>query len=432
MTRDRRPLRGGPAPRTPAPPATTGTPPSRPPRGSRDPYGLLPTGAPIAPIASIVGLLIVAFVTVSIFDGRLPWQVTSSGGGNGGGGVTRTPAPSNVVIVPTLPPQVVIPGSFVYAKQGAIWLQKDGAATQLTHPDPNIGYDSMPSFSPDGQWIYFIRTKNERGRWPFANTGDRPYDLTTPSLERIKVAGGNAELLLNGTVNPPGNLKWFFWIREPVLGPDGRTVALLSDGPDPTASDVVVQFFDLKTKALSKPRLTEMSPLGHQDPAWRPDGKVLLFVRNSRDGSRGTPEIWSYSTTQRTARKLTNPGYLHPSYSRDQRWIAATKTTAFGTDIVILSAGTGAEVFRVTNDGRAWAPVFSPKGDAVAFLHSDGQIVDLETVQLGGAAPNWTASQPIALTELSGLDSGSRPDWFIPPDRLPAPSAPAASSSPSG
>jgi Tol biopolymer transport system component len=184
---------------------------------------------------------------------------------------------------------------------------------------------------------------------------------------------------------------------------------------------------------MTVPRISEQPPLGHQDPAWRPDGKVLLFVRNGRDGIRGTPEIWSYSMTQNTARRFTNAGYLHPSYSRDQKWVAATKTTAFGTDVVILSAQTGAEVFRVTDDGRSWAPVFSPNGDAVAFLHSQGQIVDLSAVTLKGSGPSWTASDPIALTELSGLDSGSRPDWFIPASDLAPPSAsPSASASSSG
>ena len=253
-------------------------------------------------------------------------------------------------------------------------------------------------------------------------------------------ADGSAQptRLLTGNMSRPNDQQWFYWIREPVLGPDGRTVAVVSDGPDATKSDVVLQFFDLKTQNMTKAKMSEVAPLGHQDPAWRPDGNVVAIVRNDRDASNGAPEIWAYSLTKDSGKRLTGPGYLQPSYSGNGRWLAATKTTAFGTDVVILDASTGAEVFQVTNDGRSWAPTFSPAGDAVAFLHSEGQNVDLHLVQLSGTGPSWTAADPIALTALSGLDTGSRPDWFIPADQLPAasptaaPTDASASASPSG
>ena len=47
--------------------------------------------------------------------------------------------------------------------------------------------------------------------------------------------------------------------------------------------------------------------------------------------------------------------------------------------------------------------------------------------RLDGAAPNWTVKDITPLTEVSGLDGESRPDWFVPADQLPAPSpAPTA------
>ncbi len=445
MTRDRRPIRGGGSPRTtpggasPAKPVPRGTPAAdgggRPPRGRLDPHGLLPPGTPIAPLVSVVGLLLVAVLTVGIINGRLPFVLgasTQANGGGGGGDVLRSVAPSNEVIVPTLPPEVVIPGQFVYAKAGNVWIQEGSYARQLT----NSGRDSMPSFSPDGQFVYFIRTKDDAGRWRAEGGGTiRGYYLTIPSLMRVRTDGqGDPTRLLTGNVSRSGGQTWFYWIREPVLSPDGHTVAMVSDGPDPTQSDVVLQFWDTGTKTLTRANLSEVAPLGHQNPAWRPDGKALLVVRNNKDGTNGAPEIWRYSVAQRTAKRLTGPGYLHPSWSRDQKWIAATKTTAFGTDVVILDAATGAEVLRVTNDGRSWAPVFSPAGDGIAFLHSDGQIVDLELAPLSGTGPGWTVGETIALTELSGLDTFSRPGWFIPADKLPAlptPTPQPASASPS-
>ena len=45
------------------------------------------------------------------------------------------------------------------------------------------------------------------------------------------------------------------------------------------------------------PGLDQVAPLGHQDPAWRPDGTdQLAYVRSDRDGAKGTPRIYLYDT----------------------------------------------------------------------------------------------------------------------------------------
>jgi hypothetical protein len=46
--------------------------------------------------------------------------------------------------------------------------------------------------------------------------------------------------------------------------------------------------------------------------------------------------------------------------------------------------------------------------------------VDLRVIPLEGTAPNWTLGETLDLTEVSGLDGASGPDWFIPADQLPA------------
>jgi hypothetical protein len=105
-----------------------------------------------------------------------------------------------------------------------------------------------------------------------------------------------------------------------------------------------------------------------------------------------------------------------------------------GTDVVILDARNGRQLLRLTDDGASFAPSWSPAGDGIAFLHIVGQTVDLRLAPLEGTAPAWTVKETVNLTEVSGLDAASRPDWFIPPELLPqtpAPSvAPSASATP--
>jgi Tol biopolymer transport system component len=389
-----------------------------------DPYGLLPDRSLLAPGLSVAGLALVGLLTLNLMSGSIPF-IGGSGGGNGGGGPNRTPAPSNVVVVP----QVTFPGSIVYAKAGNIWVQHGQDVRQLT----SGGRDSMPSWSPDGTAVYFIRTTDAQGLWP-AQGVDRHYQETVPAIMRVAAKGaGQPETVMTGTIQT-GTRSWFSWIRQPVLSPDGSTIAMVSDGPDPTRSDVVLQFYDVATKKRTVPAAPESAPLGHQDPVWRADGRFLLFVRNGREGARGAPEIFRWDVANKKASQLTGPGYLEPSYSPDGVYVAATRTTSFGNDIVILDAAHGRELLRVTTDGAAWAPVWSPAGDAIAFLHLDGQIVDLQLARLTGSGPAWAVSEIVDLTQVSGLDGGSRPGWYIPPDELPATPEPTLppSASPSG
>jgi Tol biopolymer transport system component len=388
-------------------------------RRTRDPYGLLPSGTPIAAALAMIGLLAIAFGTLAVSNGDLPF--TGGGGGpngSGGGGVTRTPTPSNLVVVPD-DPLADVPGSIVYVKDGNVWVQSGRTTRQLT----TGGMDSMASFSADGASVYFVRTRDQMGRWPMLGKVTR-YQLSIPSLMQVPASGGDATTIMDGAVKPSSKYLWMGWIREPVVSPDGKTIAMVTDLPDPTKSDVTLKLLTLASGKLTDLNLSEVPALGHQDPAWRPDGARLLYVRNDRNGAQGTPQIYSYNPKTKTTSAVTRPGYLQPSWSPDGRYIVATKTSAFGTDIVILDATNGSELIRLTNDGNSWAPTWSPMGDEIAFLHVTGQVVDLRMVQLGGAGPTWTVKGSLDLTSSAGLDSLSRPDWYVPASLLPATPAP--------
>jgi Tol biopolymer transport system component len=395
--------------------------------GPRDPKAAAGRGVPLAAILSIVGLLVVALGTLSLSSGNLPLPVSGGQGPDSSGNpgvATKTATPPNVVVVPTEAPGIDVPGMLLYAKDGNVWVQANGAATQVT----SGGRDSMASFAPDGSTIYFVRTRPVNGRWKMGGV-TRDYLMDVPSLMAVPITGGDATLVLDGLVDPAGSLKWMGFIQDPVLSPNGRTIAMASDLANPNTSDVVIKTYDLRTKKITDPHLSEVAPLGHQDPAWRPDGLRLAYVRNDRDGAKGIPRIYLYNPATKKASPITGPGYLHPSWSPDGRYLAVTRTNAFGTDVAILDAGTGAELVRLTDDGDSWAPVWSPRGDQIAFLHVADQVVDLRMVQLDGAGPTWTVKDTIDLTSAAGLDGVSRPGWFVPADQLPTPApttAPAA------
>lgn len=367
----------------------------------------------LTPALSAVGLVLVGVLSLGLLTGRLPFVDGPGGGPDNGGGPIRTPTPSNVVIVD---PRANVPGTLLYAKAGNIWVQRGARASQLT----NGGRDAMPAFSPDGTWVYFIRTAPEAGTWRI-NGENREYKLSVPSLMRVRADGtADAEALLAGRITA-GSRTWSYFLRQPAISPDGTRAALITDGPDPTKKDVVLQLLDLQTLQLTDLGAPETAPLGHQDPAWSPDGTALLYVRNDRDGTRGAPVIERYDTATGKSTAITGPGYTTPAWSPDGRFIAVTRTTAFGTDVVILDARDGAELLRLTNDQRSFTPVWSPIGDAIAFFAIDDGVTDL------WLAPVDTTGRPVSngdrlrLTIAAGLAAGSRPGWWIAPELIPTP-----------
>jgi Tol biopolymer transport system component len=380
---------------------------------------------PLAQAGAVVVLLVTVVLTMSLFGGQLP-SVGPGQAANGappGADPGRTPTPSNVVVVAA---SAGVPGEIVFVKGGNVWLEANGAARQVTAG----GDASMPAWSADGRWIYYVQSVRARGWFP--NIGASPvfYRMSVPVLWRVHPDGSGAQRLADGVYHtgPRGSWTWFYWLRQPTPSPDGRTVALVSDAPDPTRSDVVLQLLDLRTHRLTKPPLAEDPPLGHQDPAWRPDGKQLAYVVDGRNLTRGAPAIAILDVASGRSRLLTGPGYLSPSFSPDGRYLAATRTSALGTDVVVLDARTGSELLSVTDDGASWSPDWSPNGDAIAFLHLSYQTVDLRVATLGGTAGRWQVTGSTDVTEYSGLDGSSRPSWFIPPTSAGQPGAsPAAS-----
>jgi len=400
---------------------------TRPVRGSgRDPYGVGRVAPFLPPLLSTAGLLAVAVVTVFALTGRVPFlgsPTANGGGGNAAPG--RTPSPS---APPDVNPGIQIPGSLVYVKAGNLWIQSGNAARQLT----TTGRDSQPTWSPDGSWVYFVETRETIGRFPAEGSLKR-YDLKYPILTRIHPDGTGREAILSGLykTGPGGAYTWFWFILDPAVSPDGTRLAVVSDGPDPTRSDVVLQFIDLRTKHLANAGLPENPPLGQQDPAWRPDGSSILYVVNARNGNAGAPAIWRYVFATKTNTPFTLAGYTSPAWSPDGRYVAAVRTTSLGTDVVILDAK-GAELARVTTDGRSSSPTWSPDGQQLAFLRLSGLTVDLQLATLQRETNGGMSVIKIdPLTTFSGLDGNSRPAWWgVPPTPAASPS-PALTATPS-
>jgi len=176
----------------------------------------------------------------------------------------------------------------------------DGGHLRRLTAEPSL--DGMPSWSRDGQWIYFASTRAG----------------ATPDIWRVSPDGGQpVRLTLNGGIEP----------RE---SPDGRFLFYLDRFPLPVG----------RTARLMRAALAggqEELVLGRVRPfLWSVTDTGIVFI--TREPDFDAIDVYRFSDRQvarvgRLAFRI--PGvYPHMTVSRDGRWALATKMVRFDSDLM--------------------------------------------------------------------------------------------------
>ena len=334
-----------------------------------------------------------------------------------------TPAASdNPNSGPEVTEGITVDGTIAFGRGGSIWSVSGAALRQLT----TATTDSDLAWSTDGVWLYAIRHRTETGGRFLGNGSVQKYELNVPTLLRLSAYGGSEEVIFDGLIlgSRPA-LNWAGFMYGPTLASDGR-IAVATDyrGRD-IGSDVVVRILSNDGLPISTPSLPHIAPFGHQDPVWSPDGTALYYVQNGLSEGSSSSRIVRYNIAKKSTTRVGEKGLVQPAISPDGRWIAATRISARGTDVVILNAATSEVVLEITRTGKSWAPAWSPNGSQLAYLSANGSKASLNLASFS-VAPSGIPNPPVILSPLRDpVDPNVRPAWGIlnttPATESPAP-----------
>ena len=285
--------------------------PEPPRRPARDPYGLLPTGMPIAAAGLDRGPARHRHRHAQP-DQRQPavhagrrWQ-RAAGKRRG---PARTPTPSNVVIVPSME----VPASRsrdAGLREGRQHLDPDRRPGDAADA-PKGATTRCRRSRPDGKFVYFVRTRQADGKWSIDGVV-KDYPLNVPTLMRVTSPTARRTACSTASSTRPAASSGTGSSASRSSRPTAATSRWRPTCPTRPRATSRSSCSTPRHDKIGDLKLNQVAPLGHQDPAWKPDGSKLLYVRNDRDGAKGTPRIYAWYPDTGKTRPSPGPGTCSP------------------------------------------------------------------------------------------------------------------------
>ncbi len=262
----------------------------------------------------------------------------------------------------------------------SLWVSQVSTAGSVRVVPPHEGVLSGPTFSPDGNLIYYLSASRE--------------SIFAEALYSVPLLGGTPRKVLDGVSS------------EISFSPDGKQFAFVRIQPQPRESSLMVANVDGGEVRFLAKRIPPDDYVS--GPAWSPDGRVIAISADT------------YPAFHLAATAVEVPaggGAERPITPRRWRWIGEVKWLPDGSGLILAAAERtgksqlwkvsypGGQVQRITNDLNSYWEV-SLTGDGESLVTT---IVEpnynLWVTPLGTGAPSER------LTSGSKRDDGRGISW---------------------
>ncbi|WP_445475268.1 TolB family protein [Methanococcoides methylutens] len=233
-----------------------------------------------------------------------------------------------------------------YSSEQAIWVMNSDGSGQTRSYD-TIAWEGEPSFSSDGDFIYF------------ATEHVQPFSSKFISIRKVELADKSNSLQITQNADK----------RAPFISPDGTKLAYLSKVSG--NYDIWVMNPD-----GSESRQITDSASDEGAPSWSPEGDMLVY---SLEG-----KICTVNISNRVPVILRNDTFVntHPVFNPEGTKIAFVSDRSGNSDIWVMNSdGVGIEQLTFENSTQTY-PAWSPEGDKLAFSSNEGGDYNIWTLTL--------------------------------------------------
>jgi Tol biopolymer transport system component/DNA-binding winged helix-turn-helix (wHTH) protein len=229
-------------------------------------------------------------------------------------------------------------------------------------------------FSKDGKWITYDSLP-ERTLWRSKLDGSERLQLTFPPMRAL----------------------------YPRWSHDGKQIAFMGNPPGKAHLNIYLVPVEGGTPELLLPEDQDQAT-----PDWAPDGKRLVFSRESSSSQGLGIEIVGMGT--RTVSTLPgSQGITYPRWSPDGRYLVAHDPAHDGLALFDFATHKWSELVKL----GAWKPLWSPDSKSVYFFGTDKVEPGIYQVYLNG----HRVERAISLVGFQGITGGGDPTFSLAPDR---------------
>jgi serine/threonine protein kinase len=295
-----------------------------------------------------------------------------------------------------------------------------GGPAQALTEGPDAAQDVSPAFSPDGQWLAFLRWENGATYelWAVPQPGGRPKLLVTRPVPITSFAwkADSRTIVYGGGPMSTGELRQVKVDGDDALAPfvlEGSSDQI-TIGPKGARLAYVLQNLDANIWRLPLDINGDKNPHPPEklfasireeiDPAYSPDGKSIAFVSNRS----GRWNLWLGNADGTGLREFEAQSLLpfHPAWSPDSREIAFDSSASGKGEIWLVDASGGRPRRLVAMPGGAQVPSWSRDGKRILFYTNAEGTRQIWEIQATGGTP-------VQLTRGGTYDPAESADGYL-------------------